>query len=286
LQTALAGTTLPSAGKQGAEDMATPTGRRIVEGLKPGLRVLVSAGASGIGRAIADMLILHGAEVHICDVSRDFLEDFRRQHPQHGASLADVSKEGDVASLFKDAIASLGGLDALVNNAGIAGPTGAIEEITPADWRRCIDVCLTGQFLCAHHAVPLLKQAGGGAIVNMSSAAGRHGYAFRTPYASAKFGVIGFTQSLAKELGPHNIRVNAILPGIVQGPRIQAVIDARAGQLGISSQEMERQYLEKVSLRRMVTPHDVAAMVLFLLSPMGDNLSGQSLGVDGNVETL
>jgi NAD(P)-dependent dehydrogenase (short-subunit alcohol dehydrogenase family) len=286
LQTALAGTTLPSAGKQGAEDMTTPTGRRIVEGLKPGLRVLVSAGASGIGRAIADMLILHGAEVHICDVSRDFLEDFRRQHPQHGASLADVSKEGDVASLFKDAIASLGGLDALVNNAGIAGPTGAIEEITPADWRRCIDVCLTGQFLCAHHAVPLLKRAGGGAIVNMSSAAGRHGYAFRTPYASAKFGVIGFTQSLAKELGPHNIRVNAILPGIVQGPRIQAVIDARAGQLGISSQEMERQYLEKVSLRRMVTPHDVAAMVLFLLSPMGDNLSGQSLGVDGNVETL
>jgi NAD(P)-dependent dehydrogenase (short-subunit alcohol dehydrogenase family) len=282
----LAGTTLPSAGKQGAEDMTTPTGRRIVEGLKPGLRVLVSAGASGIGRAIADMLILHGAEVHICDVSRDFLEDFRRQHPQHGASLADVSKEADVASLFKDAIASLGGLDALVNNAGIAGPTGAIEEITPADWRRCIDVCLTGQFLCAHHAVPLLKQAGGGAIVNMSSAAGRHGYAFRTPYASAKFGVIGFTQSLAKELGPHNIRVNAILPGFVQGPRIQAVIDARAGQLGISSQEMERQYLEKVSLRRMVTPHDVAAMVLFLLSPMGDNLSGQSLGVDGNVETL
>ncbi|HET6160253.1 MAG TPA: SDR family oxidoreductase [Dongiaceae bacterium] len=266
--------------------MATPVGRKIVEGLKPGLRVFISAGASGIGRAIADMLILHGAKVHICDVSQDFLDNFKKQYPQHGATLADVSKEADVARVFKEIASSLGGLDALVNNAGIAGPTGAVEEITPEDWRRCIDICLTGQFLCAHHAVPLIKQAGGGAIVNMSSAAGRHGYAFRTPYSAAKFGVVGFTQSLAKELGPHNIRVNAILPGIVEGPRIESVIRARAGQLGISYDDMERQYLEKVSLRRMVSPHDVAAMVLFLLSPMGDNLSGQSLGVDGNVETL
>jgi len=120
----------------------------------------------------------------------------------------------------------------------------------------------------------------------MSSAAGRHGYAFRTPYAAAKFGIIGFTQSLAKELGPDNIRVNAILPGIVEGPRIEGVIGARAEQLGISYKEMEKEYLSKVSLRRMVSPHDVAAMVLFLLSPMGENISGQSLGVDGNVETL
>jgi len=266
--------------------MATPVGRKIVEGIKPGLRVFISAGASGIGRAIADMLILHGAKVHICDVSQDFLDGFKKQHPQHGATIADVSKEADVARVFQDIESTLGGLDALINNAGIAGPTAGVDEISPADWRRCIDICLTGQFLCAHHAVPMLKQAGGGAIVNMSSAAGRHGYAFRTPYAAAKFGVIGFTQSLAKELGPHNIRVNAILPGIVEGARIEAVIRARAGQLGISYEEMEKQYLEKVSLRRMVTPHDVAAMTLFLLSPMGDNLSGQSLGVDGNVETL
>lgn len=266
--------------------MATPVGRRLIEAIKPGLRVFVSAGASGIGRAIADMLILHGARVHICDVSETFLDDFRKRHPQHGATLADVSKEADVARMFKEATASLGGLDALINNAGIAGPTGAVDEIAPEDWRRCIDICLTGQFLCAHQAVPSIKQAGGGAIVNMSSAAGRHGYAFRTPYSAAKFGVIGFTQSLAKELGPHNIRVNAILPGIVEGPRIESVIRARADQLGITYEEMEERYLEKVSLRRMVTAHDVAAMVLFLLSPMGDNLSGQSLGVDGNVETL
>ena len=266
--------------------MATPMNRKIVEGIKPGLRVFVSAGASGIGRAIADMLILHGARLHVCDVSDEFLADFAKAHPQHKATRADVSSESDVAALFREVKASLGGLDALINNAGIAGPTGGVDEISFADWRRCIDVGLNGQFLCAHHAVPMLKAAGGGAIVNMSSAAGRHGYAFRTPYAAAKWGVIGFTQSLAKELGSANIRVNAILPGIVEGKRIENVINARAKQLGISYTEMETKYLERVSLRRMVSPHDVAAMVAFLLSPMGENLSGQSLGVDGNVETL
>jgi NAD(P)-dependent dehydrogenase (short-subunit alcohol dehydrogenase family) len=266
--------------------MATPVGVPIVNGIKPGLRVLVTAGASGIGRAIVDMLALHGARIHICDVADDALAEFSRAYPDHGATKADVSSDDDTARLFEDIKTRLGGLDVLVNNAGIAGPTGAVEDISPAEWRRCIDVDLTGQFLCAHHAVPLIKQAGGGAIINMSSAAGRHGYAFRTPYSAAKFGIIGFTQSLAKELGPANIRVNAILPGIVEGPRMEKVIRDRAGQLGISYKDMERRYLERVSLRRMVSPHDVAAMVVFLLSPMGENLSGQSLGVDGNVETL
>ena len=197
--------------------------------LAPGLRVLVTAGASGIGRAIADLLIARGARVHICDVSDDFLADFRAAHGRRPARPGPTSpRRADVARLFAEARASLGGLDALINNAGIAGPTGGVEEIAPADWRRTIDICLTGQFLCAHHAVPMLKAAGGGAIVNLSSSAGRHGYAFRTPYSAAKWGVIGFTQSLAKELGPHNIRVNAILPGIVEGPRMNGVIAARA----------------------------------------------------------
>jgi NAD(P)-dependent dehydrogenase (short-subunit alcohol dehydrogenase family) len=254
--------------------------------LKPGLRVIVTAGASGIGRAISDLLIARGAKVHICDVSDEFIAEFRAVHASAGASKADVASESDVARLFADARASLGGLDALVNNAGIAGPTGGVEEIAPAEWRRTLDVCLTGQFLCAHHATPLLKASGGGSIVNMSSSAGRHGYAFRTPYSAAKFGVIGFTQSLAKELGPHDIRVNAILPGIVEGPRMTGVIAARASQTHVSYEAMERTYLERVSLRRMVTAGDVAATVAYLLSPAGRNISGQSLGVDGNVETL
>jgi NAD(P)-dependent dehydrogenase (short-subunit alcohol dehydrogenase family) len=255
-------------------------------GAVAGLRALVTAGASGIGRAIADQLIAHGARVHICDVSDAALEEFRRAHPGHGASHADVASEAEVAALFDAVRDGLAGLDLLVNNAGIAGPTGGVEEITAADWRRTIDVCLTGQFLCTHHAVPMLKAAGGGAIVNLSSAAGRFGYAFRTPYAAAKWGVIGFTQSLAKELGPANIRVNAILPGIVEGPRIEGVIRARAAQLGVSYEAMEETYISGVSLRRMVTAGDVADTVLFLASPAGRNISGQSLGVCGNVERL
>jgi NAD(P)-dependent dehydrogenase (short-subunit alcohol dehydrogenase family) len=251
-----------------------------------GQRVLVTAGASGIGRAMVDALVEAGARVHICDVDEAALGAFRSAVPGAGATRADVSDEADVDRLFAEVERGLGGLDVLVNNAGIAGPTGGVEEISIADWRRCIDVDLTGQFLCTRKAVPLLKAAGGGVIVNMSSAAGRLGYAYRTPYAAAKFGVIGFTESLAKELGPFNISVNAILPGIVQGPRIERVIRARAEQLGLPYEEMERQYLEKVSLRRMVTAQEVASMVLYLVSPLGRAVSGQSLGVCGNVETL
>jgi NAD(P)-dependent dehydrogenase (short-subunit alcohol dehydrogenase family) len=250
-----------------------------------GQRVVVTAGAAGIGRAIVEALVAAGARLHICDVDSAALEDCGRLLSV-GTTLADVSDERQVDRLFEDARATLGGLDVLVNNAGIAGPTAAVEEISPADWRRCIEVDLTGQFLSTRCAVPLLKAAGGGAIINMSSAAGRHGYAYRTPYAAAKWGVIGLTQSLAKELGPSGITVNAILPGIVRGARIESVIRSRAEQLGIPYAEMERQYLERVSLRRMVTAEDVAHMVLFLVSPLGRNISGQSLGVCGNVETL
>jgi len=257
----------------------------VLSGVK-GQRVLVTAGASGIGYAIAKTLVGMGARVAICDISEDMLDKSRGELKVVGSCVADVSADADVDRMFDIVATKLGGLDALINNAGIAGPTGGVDEIDPADWRRCLDICLTGQFLCARRATPMLKQAGGGSIVNMSSAAGRHGYAFRTPYSSAKFGVIGFTQSLAKELGPLGIRVNAILPGIVEGPRMDGVIRDRAKQLGLSFDEMKERYLEKVSLRKMVSPYDVAAMIAFLLSDAGANISGQSLSVDGNVETL
>ena len=244
-----------------------------------GLRVLVTAGAAGIGQAITTALVAAGAKVHICDVAPSDL-------PGVSFTRADVSSEADVDRLFDDVRAKLGGLDVLVNNAGIAGPTGKIEDLTLDDWRRTLDVDLTGQFLCARRAVPMLKDAGGGCIINMSSAAGRFGYAFRTPYAAAKWGVIGLTQSLAKELGPSNIRVNAILPGVIKGPRMEKVIRDRAEATGVPFEAMEKQYLDRISLRRMTGPEDVAAMVMFLVSEAGRNISGQSLGVDGNVESL
>jgi NAD(P)-dependent dehydrogenase (short-subunit alcohol dehydrogenase family) len=249
-----------------------------------GQRVLVTAGAGGIGLCITETLTALGARVAVCDVSEAALDALR---PKVAAAIrADVASETDVDALFAETAETLGGLDALINNAGIAGPTGGVDEIAVEDWRRCIDICLTGQFLCARRAVPLLKAAGGGSIVSMSSAAGRFGYAFRTPYSAAKWGIIGFTQSLAKELGPSGIRVNAILPGIIEGPRMESVIANRAKQVGVSHDEMKTRYLANISLRRMTSPWDVASMVAFLLSDAGANVSGQSLGVDGNVESL
>ena len=143
---------------------------------------------------IANLLIDCGARLHICDVSEKDVEEFRESHPNHKATVADVSDDLAIGSIFDEIRSDWNGLDALVNNAGIAGPTGGIEEISPADWRRCVEVCLVGQFLCAHFAVPLIKSAGGGSIINLSSAAGRFGYSYRTPYSSAKWGVVGFTK--------------------------------------------------------------------------------------------
>jgi NAD(P)-dependent dehydrogenase (short-subunit alcohol dehydrogenase family) len=250
------------------------------------LRVLVTAGASGIGRAIADLLSARGARVHICDVEERFLGDYRAAYGEASATRADVSSEADVAGLFADIRAHLGGLDVLINNAGIAGPTGGGEAIEPAQWRRTLDICLTGQFLCAHHAVPMLKAAGGGAIVNMSSAAGRFGSAFRTPYSAAKWGVIGFTKSLSIELGPDNIRVNAILPGLVAGDRQRRVLEAKAQQRGISFAQMERTAFSYTSIKDYVTAQQIADQILFLCSPRGRTISGQAIAVDGDTQML
>lgn len=266
------------------EDRVVPTPATFT--IKPGLRALVTAGAAGIGRCIAATLSDVGARVHICDISQPVLDECLAALPGVSGTLADVAEEEDVARLFADIESRLGGLDLLVNNAGIAGPTGGIDEISPADWRRTIEVNLNGQFYCARLAVPMLRKSEEGAIVNIASVAGRLGYAYRTPYSATKWAIIGLTESLAKELGPEGIRVNAILPGIVEGPRIERVIRARAETIGVDYETMEKEYLGKVSLRRMVTAQDVANMVLFLCSPAGRNISGQPLSVCGNVETL
>jgi NAD(P)-dependent dehydrogenase (short-subunit alcohol dehydrogenase family) len=254
--------------------------------ISTGLRALVTAGASGIGWSIASALHAAGARVHVCDASSSAIANVQQAIPEITASLADVTVVEHVDNLFAEVRATLGGLDVLVNNAGIAGPTALVEHITPDDWRRTLDVNITGQFLCVRRAVPLLKQSGEGVIINMSSAAGRLGYAMRTPYAASKWAIVGFTQSLAIELGSSGIRVNAILPGVVEGPRIEQVIRDRANAEGLPYDEMERRYLSQISLRRMVSASDVAEMVLFLCSNGGRNISGQSLGVCGNVEYL
>lgn len=255
-------------------------------GMTPGLRVFVSAGAAGIGRAIAEAFDKAGAKLHVCDVSQEALDACKADHPDWGYTKCDVSDEEQVVKMFGEIKDHLGGLDVLVNNAGIAGPTGTVDVLSSDDWRATIDINLNGQFYCAKYAVPLLRSSKEPAIICISSVAGRLGYAFRTPYAATKWAIIGFMKSLAQELGPDGFRVNAILPGIVEGPRIERVISARADEVGIPYEEMEKQYLDKISLRRMVTADDVADMAVYLCSPPGKNISGQPISVCGNVETL
>ena len=249
-----------------------------------GLKVLVTAGAAGIGRAIAEAFADGGAEVQVCDVAKGALAALRKARPDIPGHLADVTDQKAVALLF--AKAAKGGLDVLVNNAGIAGPTAPIDEISPDDWLRTIDVNLNSMYHCTRLAVPLLKAAGGGTIINLSSVAGRLGFPLRTPYAATKWAVVGLTKSLAMELGPHGIRVNAIQPGMVSGPRIDRVIAARAEATGNTVEAQRAILLSKISLRTEVSAEDVAAMAVFLASPAGARISGQALSVCGNVETL
>lgn len=249
-----------------------------------GLRVLVTAGAAGIGRVIAEAFADGGAHVEVCDVSKEALTALKKARSDIPGHLADVTDQRAVAKLF--AKAAKGGLDVLVNNAGIAGPTAAIHEIKPEEWLRTVDVNLNSMFHCTRLAVPLLKKAGGGSIINLSSVAGRLGFPLRTPYAATKWAVVGLTKSLAMELGPHKIRVNAIQPGMVAGDRINRVISARAKAVGNSFETQRGILLSKISLRTEVTADDIAAMSVFLASPAGCRISGQALSVCGNVETL
>jgi NAD(P)-dependent dehydrogenase (short-subunit alcohol dehydrogenase family) len=251
-----------------------------------GLRVLVTAGANGIGLATVRAFVREGAKVHTCDVDETALAALASSDPAVTQSTCDVSDRNAVRKLFEDAAARLGGLDVLVNNAGIAGPTSKVEEMNPEDWDRCLDICLTGQFNCTRLAVPLLRNSKNASIVNISSAAGRLGFAMRSPYAAAKWGVIGFTKSLAIELGPDNIRVNAILPGLVAGDRQRRVLEAKAQQRGISYAEMERTAFSYTSIKDYVTPDQLADQILFLCSPRGKTISGQAISICGDTQML
>ena len=248
-------------------------------------RVIVTAGAGGIGRCISETFVKAGARVHICDVSQTAILDAVKALGVT-ATLCDVSNLKQVDQLFANAQKQLGGLDVLVNNAGIAGPTGKVEDISIDDWRRCIEIDLNAMFYCTRLGMPMLKAAGGGSIINMSSAAGRLGFPYRTPYAAAKWAVVGFTKSLSMEVGVDNIRVNAIQPGAVEGERIDRVIEAKAKAMGISFEAQRAISLERTSMRSMVSPQDIANMALYLASDLGKHVTGQAISVCAGAEML
>jgi NAD(P)-dependent dehydrogenase (short-subunit alcohol dehydrogenase family) len=251
-----------------------------------GLRVAISAGGAGIGRVMAREFAAAGARVAVCDVDVNALADFRRERPDAVAVAADVGVFADVQSFFGEVAGVFGALDVLINNAGIAGPTAPAEQIDPDDWERTLRVTLGSAFYCSREAIPLLRDAGGGSIVNIASSAVFSGYPLRTPYSAAKWGLLGLTKTLAMELGPDAIRVNAICPGSVSGARIEGVMQREADARGVDVEVVRAGYLRQVSLRRFVPPEDVASLAMYLASPAGALISGQVIGVDGHTETL
>ena len=251
-----------------------------------GLRVLVTAGANGIGREIARAFVGEGASVHVCDVDQSELSKLSRSDPKIKSTLADVADRAQVSRLFAEALNNLGGLDAMINNAGVSGPTGPVDEIAPEDWERCLAINITGQFNCARLAVPLLKQSKNASIVNLSSIAGRLGYPLRSAYAASKWAVIGFTKSLSVELGKAGIRVNSILPGLVEGARLQNVLESKAKAKNITVKEAEAEFVSYVSMKKSVSPQEIADAILFLCSPRGRTISGQALSICGDVQML
>jgi len=251
-----------------------------------GLRVLVTAGAGGIGLEIVRGFLRENARVHACDVDEAALAALGKAHPEVNRSRTEVADRAQVAKLFDDALEALGGLDCLVNNAGIAGPTGPVEAIAPEDWDRTLAVNITGQFNCTRLAVPHLKKSPNASIVNLSSAAGRFGFPLRSPYSASKWAVVGVTKTWAMELGEFGIRVNAIQPGAVDGERIRRVFAAKAEARGTTMEEQQRLALQQASIKELIQPQQLADMIVFLASPLARTISGQAIAIDGDTQSL
>jgi NAD(P)-dependent dehydrogenase (short-subunit alcohol dehydrogenase family) len=248
-----------------------------------GARVIVTGGAAGIGLAIARTFAEAGAVVHVCDIDRaalDMLPD------GIVGTYADMGDARQIEVFVTGAVEAMGGLDTLINNAGIAGPTAPVDEVSDADWTSCLDICLTSQFRATRHAASALRKSDNASVVNISSLAGRLGFGLRTPYAAAKWGVIGFTKSLAIEMGPDGVRANAILPGVVSGDRQKRVLSQKAERLGRSFAEVEADALRYVSSGSYVRPEDIANQALYLASPLGRSISGQAISVCGDTQML
>src|SRR6516165_10377359 len=247
-------------------------------------KVLVTAGASGTGKQIAAAFIGSGADVYTCDINAEALKSAAAELKGLKTGICNVGDRAQIERMVADAAKELGGIDVLVNNAGISGPTAPVQDVDPDQWEQVLKVDLTGTFIVTKNAIPHLIRSGNGVIINMSSAAGRFGYPNRSPYSTVKWGLIGFTKTLSMELGEHNIRANAILPGAVDGDRIQRVFEGRAKATGKSLDEIKAIAMENQSIKRLVDPNDIAALAVYLASDAAKSISGQSLPIDADMQ--
>ncbi|BDW84644.1 MULTISPECIES: SDR family oxidoreductase [Roseicyclus] len=244
-------------------------------------RIVITGGASGLGLAMARAFMGQGDRVAVCDADPAAVAavpDGLR------ADVADVTDEAAMGRFLGQIEADWGGADVVISNAGIGGPAGPLEDLAFDDWQRCLSVNLDGAFLTCRWAARVMKGQGAGLILLTSSVSGLFGFPFRTPYVAAKWGIVGLTKALASELGPHGIRVNAICPGAVEGPRMDRVLAMEAAARGVTEDAVRAGFTEGAALRRFVTADEVAAMALFLASPGAAAISGQALAVDGHTE--
>lgn len=247
-------------------------------------RVLITAGASGIGREMARAFAANGAKVFVCDIDDEGLKELEQEIQGVVTTVCDVSKREDIERMVAAGAGALGGLDVLVNNAGIAGPTSPVEDFNPDDWEKVVQINLNGTFNVTRPAIPHLKKSAAGVIINMSSVAGRFGYANRSAYSATKWAIVGFTKTLSIELGEYGIRANAILPGAVDGERIQKVFEGRAEATGKPLEEIKKEAMAAQSIKRLVDPRDIAALAVFLASDAGKSISGQMLPIDNDMQ--
>jgi NAD(P)-dependent dehydrogenase (short-subunit alcohol dehydrogenase family) len=247
-------------------------------------RVLVTGGAGGLGLVIARRFHREGALVHLCDCSPAALAQALASFPGMHGTVADVARSDEVAQFVSEACEWMGGVDVLVNCAGEVGPRSVLEEIEDDDWTRTLEVNLSGMFYCIRAVTPLMRGQRSGSIVNIGSTSSRTGLPRRTAFVAAKAGVLGLTGNVARELGPDNVRCNAVLPGILDNTTGRELVARRARERRSSEDEVEADLLSYVSMRSWIEPDEVADLVFYLASPAARHVSGQTVGVCGNLE--
>ena len=252
-------------------------------------KIIISAGASGIGWATAKVCLSRGATVYLCDIDNKSLNKIKK-HPLNNKRLFsyeyDASDEYEVSNFFNKINKKTKKIDALINNVGVAGPTGTIEKLSSEDWEKTLKINVISHFYFTKLAIPMLKKNKSGSIINISSGAGIMGFPLRSPYAASKWAVIGLTKTLAMELGKYKIRVNAICPGTIKGDRMVRVIRDKAKFLKVSKKKVEKEFVSMASMNCWIYEEDIGKMCSFLISSDGERVSGQTIPVDGNAIRL
>jgi len=247
-------------------------------------RVLVTGGAGGLGLVIARRFLENDASVHLCDCSPAALAQALASFPGMHGTVADVARSTEVAQCVGEAREWMGGIDVLVNCAAEVGPRAPLEEIDDEEWIRTLEVNLTGMFYCIRAVVPMMREQRSGSIVNVGSTSARTGLPRRTAFVASKAGVLGLTGNVARELGPDNVRCNAVLPGILDNAAGRELVARRARERRLSADEVEADLLSYVSMRSWIAPEEVADLVVYLASHAARHVTGQTIGVCGNVE--